>query len=98
DLNTIRYTGNEILPSARTSSFNYGTSFNQVSMLHGDLMHDNGYTGTGKIIAVLDAGFVNANSMPVFDSLFANNQILATWDFVDNEADVYDDDAHGTMV
>jgi serine protease AprX len=86
------------LNSQRTSSFNYGTSFNQVSMMKGDLMHNNGYTGAGKIIAVLDAGFSNADNMPVFDSLRANNQILATWDFVDNETDVYDDDQHGTMV
>jgi len=82
----------------RTTSLNYGQSFNQVSMLKGDLMHDNGYTGAGKIIAVIDAGFVDADAMPVFDSLFANNQVLATWDFVDNESDVYDDDTHGTMV
>ena len=83
----------------RTSStFNYGPSFNQVSMLKGDLMHDNGYVGTGKVIAVLDAGFFSVNTMPAFDSLFANNRVLATWDFVDNEANVYDDDQHGTMV
>lgn len=98
DIENMKYKGTNTLPSVRTSSFNYGTSFNQVNMLKGDLMHDNGYTGAGKIIAVLDAGFVNADAMPVFDSLFANNKILATWDFVDNEADVYDDDSHGTMV
>lgn len=80
------------------SIFNYGQSFNQVSMLKGDLMHDNGYTGIGKLIAVIDAGFINADVMPVFDSIYANNQVLATWDFVDNEQDVYDDDTHGTMV
>jgi len=90
---------NQVTPgNLRTTSFNYGQSFNQVSMLKGDLMHDNGYTGAGKVIAVIDAGFVNADVMPVFDSLFANNQILATWDFVENESDVYDDDTHGTMV
>ncbi|MBL0341828.1 MAG: S8 family peptidase [Bacteroidetes bacterium] len=98
DYTNIRFKGTTDLTAVKTASFNYGTSFNQVNMLKGDLMHDNGYTGAGKIIAVLDAGFVNANAMPVFDSLFANNQILATWDFVDNEVDVYDDDAHGTMV
>ncbi len=98
DYTNIRYKGTSTLPAKQTTVFNYGTSFNQVSMLKGDLMHTNGYTGVGKIIAVIDAGFVNADAMPVFDSLFAHNQILATWDFVDNEADVYNDDAHGTMV
>ncbi len=94
----IRHPQNNIASGNRTTMFNYGPSFNQVNMLKGDLMHNNGYVGTGMIIAVLDAGFANANNMPVFDSLFINNQILATWDFVDNESDVYDDDTHGTMV
>jgi hypothetical protein len=45
--------------SAPSSVFNYGPSFTQVNMLKGDMMHDNGYVGTGKVIAVLDAGFSN---------------------------------------
>lgn len=98
DLEKIRYKGTEELPAARSSSFNYGTSFNQVNMLKGDLMHDNGYTGAGKIIAVLDAGFLNADAMPVFDSLFSSGRILATWDFVDGNSSVFEDDWHGTMV
>ncbi|MBK8416392.1 MAG: hypothetical protein IPL22_18915 [Bacteroidetes bacterium] len=67
-------------------------------MLKGDQMHDNGYTGAGKIIAVLDAGFLNADAMPVFDSLFNSGRILATWDFVDGNASVFEDDWHGSMV
>ena len=51
-------------------------------MLNGDLMHDAGYRGEGMVIAVLDAGFQNADILPVFDSLWANNQILGTKDFV----------------
>lgn len=82
----------------RTASFNYGPSLNQVAMLGGDIMHNNGYIGTGLHIAVIDAGFNNADNMVVFDSLRANNQILGTWDFVDNSLNVYDDDSHGSMV
>jgi hypothetical protein len=81
--------------SNKTSSFNYGPSLNQIAMLGGDVMHNNGYTGAGMQIAVIDAGFQNADNMDVFDSLFANNQILGTYDFVSNEINVYDDDAHG---
>jgi hypothetical protein len=44
---------------------------------------------------VIDAGFQNANNMVVFDSLRAHNQILGTWDFVSDELNVYDNDAHG---
>jgi hypothetical protein len=84
--------------SQKTNAFNYGNSLNQVSMLRGDLMHNAGYTGQGMIIAVLDAGFSNANNIAPLDSLFATGKILSTWDFVDNEQDVFDDDAHGSMV
>jgi hypothetical protein len=73
-----------------TSSFNYGPSLNQIQMVGGDVMHNNGFTGTGIHIAVIDAGFENANNMTAFDSLFSNNQILGTYDFVDNETNVYD--------
>jgi serine protease AprX len=98
DIEKLRYKGDEELLPQRTSSFNYGISFNQVNMMNGNLMHDNGYTGVGKIIAIIDAGFVNADQMPAFDSAFNSNRVLATWDFVDNESDVFDDDTHGTMV
>lgn len=84
--------------SQRTAAFNYGTSFNQVAMLKGDIMHLNGYTGNGMLIAVLDAGFPGVDVMPAFDSIRNSGRIIATWDFVDNNAMVYDDSNHGTMV
>ncbi|MFI5219677.1 MAG: S8 family serine peptidase, partial [Bacteroidia bacterium] len=88
------YNGN----ANRTASFDYGPSLNQIQMIGGDLMHDNGFTGTGIHIAVIDAGFENADNMDAFDSLFANNQVLGTRDFVDNETNVYDNSSHGSMV
>lgn len=39
------------------TSFNYGNSANQIQMLNGHLLHQSNYTGQGKIIAVLDAGY-----------------------------------------
>jgi serine protease AprX len=93
---TILSADNKISSSNQTSSFNYGPSLNQIQMLGGDMMHNNGYTGVGMQIAVIDAGFYNADNMVVFDSLRANNQILGTWDFVSNDTNVYDDDAHGS--
>ncbi len=82
----------------KTSAFNYGSSYNQVAMLKGDIMHQNGYTGEGMVIAVLDAGFPGVDNLPAFDSLRNSNRILSTWDFVDNNSMVYDDHYHGTMV
>ncbi len=63
-------------------SYDYGEAFNQIHMLNGEVLHDMGYDGAGKIIAVLDAGFLNANNIDAFDSLWNNGQILGTRDFV----------------
>jgi serine protease AprX len=86
------------LPSARIASLNYGNALNQVQMININELHDLGYTGQGMIIAVLDAGFQDANLMPCFDSLFLQNRVLATWDFVDHQTNVYDDNWHGASV
>jgi hypothetical protein len=67
-------------------------------MLGGDVMHNNGYTGAGMTIAVIDAGFYRADSMAVFDSLFNSGRLLGTWDFTEDEADVFDDGTHGSYV
>src|SRR5690606_2618078 len=50
----------------------YGDAFHQLQMLHGDFLHRNGFKGGGKVIAVLDAGFVNIHQISAFDSLFFN--------------------------
>lgn len=79
-------------------AYNYGPSFNQINMIGGDCMHFMGYSGEGMVIAVLDAGFYKVDSLPVFDSLWTNNQILGTRDFVTGDTMVFEDHWHGTMV
>ena len=76
----------------------YGQSTNQIEMLSGDNLHEQGYQGQGIHIAVLDAGFENTNDLDAFTHLFANNQILGTWDYVDGESSVYEDNYHGMSV
>ena len=76
----------------------YGDSFHQIEMLNGHLLHNSGFQGQGMTIAIIDAGFRKVNELPAFDSLFANNQILGTKDFVDNDLDVYHSASHGTSV
>ncbi len=84
-------------PALRTNGFyNYGMAANQIQMLNGDMLHDMGHRGSGMIIAMLDAGCYNADQMNVFDSLYANNRILYTYDYYANNSNVYDDDAHGS--
>ena len=80
------------------ASYDYGYSFNQIDMIGGVCMHNQGFHGEGMQIAVLDAGFYKVDSLPIFDSLRTNGQILGTWDFVDNDSTVYDAHPHGTMV
>jgi hypothetical protein len=80
-------------------SYDYGEAFNQIHMLNGEVLHDMGYDGAGKIIAVLDAGFLNANSIDAFDSLWNNGQILGTRDFVSPQnPNIFGSHYHGTMV
>jgi len=80
------------------NSFTYGPSLRQISMLQGDLLHANGFRGEGMLIAVLDAGFWNLNNNAAFDSLIQNGRLFSTWDFVEKNTDVFDDNNHGTSV
>lgn len=76
----------------------YGQAVHQVGMLNGQFLHNEGILGQGMHIAVLDGGFRNADNVPAFDSLWANEQILGTKDFVDPTADFYETHYHGMSV
>lgn len=80
-------------------SFDYGSAFNQINMLNGIGLHDLGFDGTGMVIAVLDAGFLNADNLAAFDSLWMNGQILGTKDFVSPASpNIFGSHSHGTHV
>jgi serine protease AprX len=83
---------------ASPQSYDYGPSHGQIQLFNGIPLHDMGFRGQGKVIAVLDAGFMNADVMPCFDSLRANNQILGTRDFVHPGGNVYQEHWHGASV
>ena len=76
----------------------YGTSANQIQMLNGQVLHQQNYTGSGKIIAVLDAGFPGVNTTQPFQRLRDNNQILGGYNFVLRNPDFYTGVSHGTSV
>lgn len=80
------------------TDFNYGSSENQIQMLNGNLLHQQGYTGSGKIIAVMDAGFPEVEVISPFQRIRDNNQILGGYNFVDRNEDFYTRNSHGTMV
>jgi serine protease AprX len=76
----------------------YGPSVYQTSILNGQFLHNQNYLGQGMQIAVLDGGFFSADRYPAMDSLWANNQILGTKDFVDPTAEFYKTHYHGMSV
>ncbi len=79
-------------------TFNYGISSNQIQMLNGHLLHQLNYTGAGKIIAVLDAGFPGVDTAQPFERLRINNQILGGYDYVNKSSNYYSGNNHGTYV
>jgi serine protease AprX len=80
------------------NNLNYGDGYNQIDMIGGIALHNDGYQGQGVIIAVLDAGFSYANEMAAFDSLYMNGQILGARDFVAGGENAYQGSTHGTSV
>jgi serine protease AprX len=76
----------------------YGPSVYQTGLLNGQFLHEKDKKGQGMHIAVLDAGFFKANNYTAFDSLWANNQILGTRDFVNPDSDIYAENYHGMSV
>lgn len=79
-------------------TYNYGTSANQIQMLNGHVLHQQNYTGNGKIIAVLDAGFPGVATQLPFKKLRDNHQILGGYDYVNRNSNFYTGDNHGTLV
>lgn len=80
------------------ATFSYGNSNSQIEMLNGHLLHQQDFTGTGKIIAVMDTGFVGVDSTSPFQRLQDNDLILGGYDFVNSTSDFYGGGSHGTMV
>lgn len=76
----------------------YGKAQNQTEMLNIQALHNLGFTGKGITIAILDAGFTKADQMPVFEPMFADKRVLGVYDFVEDDAYVYDKGNHGMNV
>jgi hypothetical protein len=90
--------GNSRMEGQQGNFFNYGaSSFNEIHLHKGEFLHDIGLRGQGMLITVLDGGFFHYTTLKAFDSANLNGQILSTWDFVNREASVTEDDAHGMM-
>jgi hypothetical protein len=80
------------------SSLDYGAAYGQINQINGIPLHDAGFQGQGMVIAILDAGFIGVPQRKVFDSLYANNQILGSRDFASEEDNPFLGSTHGTKV
>ena len=76
----------------------YGGSVFQVGMMEGQFLHNNNFKGQNVQIAILDGGFYRADEYPAFDSLWINNQIVGTKDFVNPNSDFFATNYHGMSV
>ena len=74
----------------------YGQAFNQLYMHQGNFLHDAGFKGSGMTIALLDAGFSNANRIEGLKDAIAGFK-----DFTTNDDNMLFDSTvsdHGTKV
>lgn len=102
----VQYTGKKftIQPAAAAKSkyfretYNYGTAAVQINQLNGEVLHEQGCTGSGILIGVLDAGFKNVHINPAFDSLRTQNRIIGTTSIIDPGINIYNEDDHGANV
>ena len=66
------------------NSYDYGDSYAQLQQINVPAVHDSGFTGQGITICVMDAGF-NRLSHDAFLSM----NIIAAWDFVNNDPECW---------
>ncbi|WP_316839394.1 S8 family serine peptidase [Pedobacter gandavensis] len=72
----------------------YGSAFDNIQTNNGQALHNKGFKGAGIDIAVIDAGFYNANKYP----MFKNVNIKGAKSFVYENDDPYSVDNHGIWV
>ncbi len=90
DLNSFHFS----MPDTIGTSI-YGVAEKQISMLNGIKLHEAGFRGNGKSIAIIDAGFENADILP----LLKNSKVRLARDFCwPSTNDIYAESSHGMSV
>jgi hypothetical protein len=67
-------------------------------MVNGKALHNSGFDGKGILIAILDGGYSDADKINSLNGLRLRKGIKATYDFVNNNQNVYNSSSHGTAV
>lgn len=89
-----RESNSRLSPSEAPVKALYGYAEEQIRMLNGIKLHDSGFHGEGMRIAVIDAGFLNADRISVFDSI----KWIGTHNVLFPGRSVFEGDDHGTKV
>ncbi|MDQ7916841.1 S8 family serine peptidase [Mesonia sp. MT50] len=76
------------------ANYSYGASSNQITMMQVENLHQNDFTGSGMLVAVLDSGFPNVLSNPGFADLNQDNRLLGGYDFVARSTNFADPNSH----
>ena len=84
----------EVTNDVKKSNIFYGKAFQQIHIHGGDSLHAAGFAGKGMHVAIIDAGFYNADKIKFFKKL----DLLGTRDFVNPDSDIYEENSHGMMV
>ncbi len=69
--------------SLEPDALDYGYSYAQLQQINVPAVHDKGYHGEGVTLAIFDTGY--RKSHEVFAPHYAENRVLAEWDFVFND-------------
>ena len=84
----------EVKIKVEKTDCHYGNALRQIEIHGGDSLHTAGFAGKGMHVAVIDAGFYNADEIKFFRKM----DLLGTRDFVNPNSDIYAENAHGLMV
>ncbi|MCL2246911.1 MAG: S8 family serine peptidase, partial [Lentimicrobiaceae bacterium] len=78
----------------------YGQGYEQINQINGIPVHEQGFTGEGVLIAVLDGGFQNVNSLSVFNPIYTEGRMVFAMDVVTPNGNIYASSTsnHGTNV
>ncbi|CAG5069519.1 hypothetical protein DYBT9623_02255 [Dyadobacter sp. CECT 9623] len=76
----------------------YGNMNAQLALMEVPELHKKGFQGENMLIAVMDNGFVNGNTLGFLNQLRTENRILDTYDFLNRETNVYNSGSHGINV
>ena len=84
----------EVTNEVKETGYYYGKAFRQINIHGGDSLHAAGFAGQGMHVAVIDAGFYNADKIKFFKKM----DLLGTRDFVNPKSDIYEENSHGMKV